>query len=386
MLESIESQRAEMTAWRHDLHQHPETAFEEERTSALVAETLESFGLKVHRGLAGTGVVATLRSGGSNRAIALRADMDALHIQEANDFEYRSVHDGKMHACGHDGHTAMLLGAAKFLAAEQPFDGIVHFIFQPAEENEGGGRVMVEQGLFEQFPADAVFGMHNWPGLAAGKFSMREGAMMAACDTFEILVTGKGTHAAMPHFGIDAVTVAAEIVGALQTIVARTVDPIEAAVVSVTQIHGGDTWNVLPEQVSLRGSARSFLPEVQAHLEAGIERIAGGVCAAHGASFEYAYRRGYPPVVNTAAETLATRSAAEDVAGPENVSECAPVMGSEDFAYMLGACPGSYIFIGNGDGEGACMVHNPGYDFNDAILTTGAKYWARLVINQLAAS
>jgi amidohydrolase len=377
----------DMTGWRHDLHAHPETAFEERRTSAFVAAKLKEFGLDgVHEGLAGTGVVGTLkgRRPGS-RAIGLRADMDALPIAEKNDFAHRSTHDGKMHACGHDGHTTMLLGAARYLAETRNFAGTVHFIFQPAEENEGGGRVMVEEGLFEKFPVEAVYGMHNFPGIPVGKFAVKPGPMMAAFDIFEITVTGRGAHAAMPHEGIDPVVVAAEIVGALQTIASRATDPADAVVVSVTQIHGGDAWNVIPEQVVLRGTTRSFRPEVQASVEPAIRRIAEGIAAAHGARAALRYERRYPPTVNSAAEAEQAARIAAEIAGEANVDRApVPCMGAEDFAFMLQKKPGAYVWLGNGDGAGGCMLHNPRYDFNDAILPIGASYWVRLAETVLA--
>jgi len=377
----------DMTEWRHDLHAHPETAFEERRTSAFVAAKLREFGLDaVDEGLAGTGVVGTLkgRRPGS-RAIGLRADMDALPIAEKNDFAHRSTHDGKMHACGHDGHTTMLLGAARYLAETRNFAGTVHFIFQPAEENEGGGRVMVEQGLFEKFPVEAVYGMHNFPGIPVGKFAVKPGPMMAAFDIFEITVTGRGAHAAMPHEGIDPVVVAAEIVGALQTIASRATDPADAVVVSVTQIHGGDAWNVIPEQVVLRGTTRSFRPEVQESVEPAIRRIAEGIAAAHGARVALRYERRYPPTVNSAAEAEQAARIAAEIAGEANVDRApVPCMGAEDFAFMLQKKPGAYVWLGNGDGAGGCMLHNPRYDFNDAILPIGASYWVRLAETVLA--
>ena len=381
----------EMTAWRRDLHAHPETAFEEHRTSDMVAAKLAEFGIEVHRGLAGTGVVGTLRAGdgkgdGGGRVIGLRADMDALHIAEKNEFAHKSTHQGKMHACGHDGHTTMLLGAAKYLAETGNFDGIVHFIFQPAEENEGGARVMVEEGLFEKFPVEAVYGMHNWPGLPVGTFAIRPGPMMAAFDIFEMIVKGRGSHAAMPHLGIDAVTVSAGIVGALQTIASRATDPQDSVVVSVTQIHAGDTWNIIPEEVVLRGTTRWFRPEVRDSIEPAIRRIAGGVCAAHGAAMEMWYERRYPPTVNSVAETAIAARAAADVAGEQAVDhDPVPSMGAEDFAFLLREKPGAYIWIGNDEGSGdeeggdACLLHNPRYDFNDEVLPWGASYWARLV-------
>ena len=375
----------DLAAWRHEIHAHPETAFEETRTAEFVAQRLHDFGIAVHRGLAGTGVVGTLTgSRPGTRAIALRADMDALHIQERNGVDYASQNPGKMHACGHDGHTTMLLGAARYLAETRNFAGTVHFVFQPAEENEGGGRVMVEQGLFEKFPVEAVFGMHNWPGMPVGKFALRSGPMMASFDIFEITVKGKGAHAALPHLGIDPVIAAAQIVMGLQTITSRNTHPLEAAVVSVTQIHGGDTWNVIPDEVVLRGTTRSFKPELQDAIEAGIRRIAEGVASAMGASVAVRYERRYPPTVNSVAEAAVAASIASEVVGEANVDrELSPTMGSEDFAFMLQARPGAYVFIGNGPSNGAGL-HNPRYDFNDAILPIGASYWARLVERVLA--
>jgi amidohydrolase len=371
----------ELAGWRHDIHAQPETAFEERQTSDFVAARLSEFGLEVHRGLAGTGVVGTLKGTKPGpRVIALRADMDALHIHEKNRIPYASTIPGRMHACGHDGHTAMLLGAARYLAETRNFAGTVHFIFQPAEENEGGGRVMVQQGLFEKFPVEAVYGLHNWPGLAVGKFAIRAGPMMASSDIFEITVRGKGSHAALPHLGIDPLVAAAQIAIGLQTIVSRNTDPLEDAVVSITQIHGGDTWNVLPEEVVLRGTTRSFKLEVQAAIEASMRRVAEGVAAAMGASSALRYERRYPPTVNSPAETEIAAAAAAEVVGETNVDRSlAPTMGSEDFAFMLQAKPGAYIFIGNGAGEKAVSLHNPHYDFNDEILPIGASYWARLV-------
>lgn len=389
MTNGLDALEQELTEIRHDIHSHPEIAFDEFRTSDIVAEKLGAWGIEVHRGLARTGVVGTLRAGTSNRAIGLRADMDALPIQEANQFDHRSVNDGKMHACGHDGHTTMLLGAAKVLAESRNFDGVVHFIFQPAEENEGGGRVMIEDGLFDLFPAEQVYGMHNMPGIPAGSFAMRPGPIMAAFDSFDITLRGRGTHAAMPHLGIDPVVIAAEMVTALQTVVSRTVNPIENAVLSVTQFHGGDAYNVVPDAVKLSGCTRSFLPHIQDQIERNMGRIISGLAAAHGATVDFDYRRGYPPTINTEEGIAAASAAAIDVAGADNVvTDTPPLMGSEDFAFMLQERPGSYIFIGNGDGEGdgSCMVHNPGYDFNDKITTTGVQYWTRLVERELPSS
>ena len=369
----------DLTRWRRELHAHPETAFEEHRTSEFVAARLEEFGLTVHRGLAGTGLVASLEGKRPGpRTIALRADMDALDVLEHNHFDHVSQNPGKMHACGHDGHTTMLLGAARYLAETRNFAGTVRFIFQPAEENEGGGRVMIEDGLFEKFPAEAVFGMHNWPGLPTGTFAVREGPILAAFDIFELTVRGKGSHAAMPHLGVDPVVAAAQIVSGLQTIASRMVSPLDSAVVTVTQIHGGDTWNVIPDEVVLRGTCRSFKPEVQAATEAAIRRISEGVASALGASVEMRYERRYPPTVNSAAETVLAADTAADIVGDAKVNrDATPSMGAEDFAFMLGEKPGCYILVGIG--ENAANLHNPHYDFNDEILPLGASYWARLV-------
>src|SRR5438067_895766 len=293
----------EMTEWRHRIHAHPETAFEEHNTAELVSELLESFGISVERGVARTGVIGTLKgSVPSSRAVALRADMDALHIAEQNDLPHASHNPGRMHACGHDGHTAMLLGAAKHLAETRNFAGTIHFIFQPAEENEGGARLMIEEGVLDRYKVDAVYGMHNWPGLPAGQFAIRPGPMMAAFDIFEIVVAGRGAHAAMPPLGVDPVVAAAQVVNALQTIASRNIHPLDGAVVSVTQIHGGDTWNVIPDNVVLRGTTRSFDPAVRDSLEPAIRRIAEGVCASVGASMTMRYERRYPATVNSAAE------------------------------------------------------------------------------------
>ena len=376
----------DMTAWRRDIHAHPEIAFEEQRTAEVIATKLAEMGIEVDRGLAKTGVVGTLRGAAAGeRAIALRADMDALHIEEKNEFDHRSRHEGKMHACGHDGHSAMLLGAARYLAETRNFAGTVHFIFQPAEEHEGGGRVMIEEGLFDKFPVEAVFGMHNMPGMPVGSFAVCPGPMMAAADSFEMRITGQGAHAAMPHLGVDPIVIAAQIVTALQTIASRITDPLKAVVVSVTQISGGDTWNVIPEEVILRGTTRAFEPAVQEGLEARLRQIADGIAAAAGATVALRYLPGYPPTINSVDEAEFAAQVAEQVAGAENVDrEPVPVMGAEDFAFMLQERPGAYIWIGNGPGEGGCTLHNPHYDFNDEILPIGASYWVRLVESALA--
>jgi hippurate hydrolase len=385
IINRISAFHQDMAAWRHEIHAHPETAYEEHRTSDFVAAKLKSFGLEVHRGLAGTGVVATLKRG-EGPAIGLRADMDALHIHEANGFDHKSRNNGKMHACGHDGHTTMLLGAARYLTEAGKFKGTVHFIFQPAEENEGGGRKMVEQGLFKLFPVKQVYGMHNWPGMPVGTFAVRPGPMMAASDKIEIVVRGKGSHAAMPHTGIDPVVISAQIVTALQTIASRSVHPVDASVVSITQIHAGDTWNVIPAEVVLRGTVRSFRPEVRDALEPAIRRIAEGIAKAHNGSATVWYERGYPPTVNTTEEAEIAARTAIDVVGETNVDRNpTPTMGGEDFAFMLEQKPGCYIWIGNGPGDNERVLHSPHYDFNDEILPIGASYWARLVETTLPA-
>ena len=371
-----------LTGWRRDLHANPQTAFEETYASDFIAARLQEFGLRVHRGLAKTGVVGTLEgskpTGGRLSAVGLRADIDALDVQEENDLAYKSQHPGKMHACGHDGHTAMLLGAAKYLAERRNFAGTVHFIFQPAEENEGGGRVMVEEGLFDEFPVDAVFGMHNWPGMPAGEFAVTSGPIMAAYDVFEIVIRGTGAHGAMPHQGIDPIVVAAHVVTALQTIASRNTDPMDRIVVTVSQIHAGDTWNVIPSEATLRGTTRTFRESVQDMVEAKMGQIVAGVCDALGAESEFRYERRYPATVNTEQESRWAAEVAGQVVGPDKVvRDPAPHMGSEDFAFMLRERPGSYIWIGNG--TDAAGVHNSRYDFNDEILPIGASYWARLV-------
>jgi len=375
----------EMTAWRRDLHAHPETAFQEHRTADYVAARLSEFGIPIDRGLAGTGVVGTIKRG-DGPVIGLRADMDALHVHEANGFDHKSQNVGKMHACGHDGHTTMLLGAARYLAEAGRFKGTVHLIFQPAEETEGGGRKMIEDGLFKKFPVQEVYGMHNWPGTAVGRFAVRAGPMLAATDTFEIVVTGKGGHAAMPHTVIDPVVAAANIVTALQQIASRNIHPVDSAVVSVTQIHAGDAWNVIPEQVLLRGTARAFKPAVRDMVERRMKEVVEGIAAAHGATAAYTYKRNYPPTVNHERETEIAARAAVSVVGEANVDRNPmPTMGGEDFAFMLEQKPGCYIFIGNGPSEGGRVLHSPHYDFNDEILPIGASYWATLVEQVLPA-
>jgi hippurate hydrolase len=384
LVSRLQEWHEQLVSWRRELHAHPQTAFEETYASEFVGAKLRDFGIGVHTGMAKTGVVGTLVGSGSAtgqlRAIALRADIDALDIHEQNDLPYKSTFPGKMHACGHDGHTTMLLAAAKYLAETRRFAGTVHFIFQPAEENEGGGRVMVEEGLFDRFPAEAVFGLHNWPGMPIGEFAVANGPAMAAFDVFEIAVAGRGTHAAMPHVGVDPIVVGSQIVSALQTIASRETDPLDQIVVSVTQFHAGDTWNVIPEQATLRGTVRTFQETTRARAEKSLDRIATSVAAALGAQAKVRYERRYPATVNTPRETEWAAAAAVDVVGQEHVARDAPpCMGSEDFAYMLQVRPGCYIWAGNGSAENGRLLHSPHYDFNDDLIPVGASYWVRLV-------
>jgi amidohydrolase len=375
----------EMTRWRRDIHAHPELGFEETRTSELVAKRLAEFGIEVHRGIGKTGVVGVLRSGSSKRSVGLRADMDCLPIQEANTFAHRSTSPGKMHACGHDGHTTMLLGAARYLAETCNFDGTVNFIFQPAEEGIGGAKAMVDDGLFRRFPCDAIFGMHNRPGMPLGKFAVRAGAMMAGGAFFDIDIEGRGSHGARPEAGVDSILVASHITAALQSIVARNVRPVDTAVLSVTQIHGGNAYNVIPQTVRLSGTVRAFSNEVMQLIGRNIARVAEGVAAGFGAKAKTDFRAIFPPTVNNAEEADYAASICADIVGAESVKrDPALIMASEDFSFMLNEVRGCYINIGNGDGEGACEVHNPGYDFNDSALPYGASFFARLVEKRLA--
>lgn len=381
----------DLVAIRRDLHAHPELAFGEVRSADLVARELAAYGLEVHRGLAKTGVVGILRKGRSARAIGLRADLDALPLDEKNDFAHRSTHPGQMHACGHDGHCAMLLGAARYLAEHRDaidFDGTVYFIFQPAEESEGGARVMLEDGLLAKYPMDAIYGLHNWPGIAVGEMAVMPGPVMAGTCAFEIRVQGRGCHAAMPDLGVDTLVAASQLVLALQTVVARNVPPCEAAVVSVTQIHGGEAWNVIPDDAVLRGTIRSFKPEIQQLVERAIERLSSGIADAFGARITVDFDSRYPPTVNSVAETELCRRVAADVLGSDAVRQNElPSMAAEDFAYLLQVKPGCYVWLGNGlkgsARHGGCALHNPHYDFNDDILRIGVSYWVKLVEHAL---
>ncbi|GEP57809.1 M20 aminoacylase family protein [Reyranella soli] len=376
---------AELTAIRRDIHRHPETAFEEQRTAQIVADKLQSWGIEIHRGLATTGVVGTLKGKRpGQKTIGLRADMDALHLQEKNEFDYASVHANKMHACGHDGHTTMLLGAAKHLAASPDFAGTVHFIFQPAEEGLGGARVMIEEGLFDKFNCDAVYGMHNMPGIASGTFAIRAGAMLASSDSWEVTFKGTGGHGAMPDRGTDPTYVAGQFIVAVQGIVGRNVPPSQAAVLSVGHIAAGTPGspNVIPSEVLIKGTARSFSADVRDLLERRLAEVAAGIAQAGGCTAESKYHRRYPALVNAVEQTSLAVEAAAMTVGRENVDPNTPrISGAEDFAFMLEKKPGAYIMIGNGGpDEGGCHnVHSPLYDFNDRILTTGAAYWVNLV-------
>jgi hippurate hydrolase len=379
---------ARVATLRRDLHAHPELAFEERRTAEIVAARLREIGIEVHEGIAKTGVVGKLVAGTSGRAIGLRADMDALPLPELNTFPHRSRHEGRMHACGHDGHTAMLLGAAEALARlrdAKAFDGTVYFIFQPAEEHEGGGRVMVEEGLFERFPMQMVFGLHNWPGLPAGSIAVHEGPVMAGADRFEIVIGARGAHAAMPHQGTDAILAGAALTQALQALVSRQVDPLDAAVVSVTRFQAGHADNILPEQAVLGGTVRTFRPELQDELEEGMRRICVGIETAHRVRIELHYARGYPPTINAPEPSFICREVARQTAvGGEMFAHLKPSMGAEDFSYLSRVVPGCYVWLGNGPGEGGCMLHSPRYDFNDEIIATGIRYWVRLAEKALA--
>jgi len=369
----------EMIALRHEIHAHPELGFEEFVTSDLVAQRLTQWGYEVHRGLGGTGVVGTLKVGDGARRLGLRADMDALPIHEATGLDYASRIPGKMHACGHDGHTAMLLAAAKHLAQSRNFNGTLHLIFQPAEEGLGGAKRMLDEGLFERFPCDAVFAMHNMPGFPTGKLGFRAGPFMASSDTVVIDIDGRGGHGAVPHKAIDPVVVCANVVLALQTIVSRNVPPLDMAIVTVGAIHSGDAPNVIPQTAQMKLSVRALRPEVRDLLQERITALVNAQASAYGATARIDYQRRYPVLVNDEAMTALAQDVARDWLGEEGlIGDMAPLTGSEDFSFLLERCPGSYLIIGNGDGEGGCMVHNPGYDFNDDCLATGAAYWVQL--------
>jgi len=387
LIDPIIAFQAELQAIRRDLHAHPELNYEEKRTSDVVARKLTEWQIPIVRGLGVTGVVGIVKNGSSNRAIGLRADMDALPMQELNTFSHASRHQGKMHSCGHDGHTAMLLGAAHHLAQNRNFDGTVYLIFQPAEEGGGGAQRMIDDGLFEQYPMEAVFGMHNWPGMPAGNFGVTPGPMMASSNEFEVIVKGKGSHAAQPHKSIDPVMVAVQVAQSWQTIVSRNTNPNDPAVLSVTQIHSGSATNVIPDEATLIGTVRTFSVAVLDVIEARMREIAQHTAAAFGAEVEFKFHRNYPPLVNHAKETAFVVEVLRAMVGDGNVNpNVEPTMGAEDFAFMLQNKPGCYVFIGNGEGAhrdgghglGPCNLHNASYDFNDDLLPIGASYWVNL--------
>ena len=386
IINRIADYKPELTAWRRHLHMHPELAYEEVETAAFVADKLREVGVdEVHTGIGKTGVVAVIRAGSSDRRIGLRADMDALPIQEATGAPHASTRPGKMHACGHDGHTTMLLGAAKYLAETRNFDGTVYLVFQPAEEGRAGAKAMMDDGLFERFPVADIYGLHNWPAMPTGTFAMCEGPAMAASDEFRITVKGRGCHAAMPHMGLDPVVVSAQIVMGLQCIVSRETDPLDNAVLSVTQIHTGHTFNVVPEEALIVGTVRTFKRDTRDRLQARLAEVATGIAKSFGLEAGVQYRRGYPPTVNHAREAAIGAAAAALVVGDDRVERNpAPVMGAEDFAFMLEAVPGSYIWMGSGEGETPALLHSQYYDFNDEALPLGVSYWAKLVETRLA--
>ena len=396
LIEPILADAAAITALRRDIHAHPELCFQEERTADVIARALTEWGIPIHRGLGKTGVVGILKAGTSDRAIGLRADIDALPMTEHNTFAHASRHPGKMHACGHDGHTAMLLAAAKHMSRHRNFDGTVYLLFQPAEEGGGGAREMIADGLFEKFPMQAVFGAHNWPGLAVGQFAIKSGPCFASSNEFRIVVKGRGSHAALPHNGIDPVPVACQMVQAFQTIITRNKRPIDAGVISVTMIHAGEATNVVPDSCEIQGTVRTFTLEVLDLIETRMKAVAEHTAAAFGAEVEFEFKRNYPPTINHPAETDFARRVMAEVVGAENVIEFEPTMGAEDFSYFLQQRPGAYFLIGNGDGAhrgryegmghdaGPCMLHNPRYDFNDDLIPLGGSLWVRIAERWLA--
>ncbi len=393
VIESIAADAAAITALRRDIHAHPELCFEEVRTSNLIAQALSDWGIEVHRGLGRTGVVGVVRNGSSARAVGLRADIDALPMTERNAFAHASRHPGRMHACGHDGHTAMLLAAAKQLSRQRNFDGTVYLIFQPAEEGGGGAREMIADGLFSKFPMQAIFGAHNWPGMAAGQFALRAGPCYASSNEFKIMLRGKGAHAAMPHLGIDPVPAACAMVQGFQTIISRNLRPIDTGVISVTMIHTGEATNVIPEVCEIEGTVRTFSTDVLDLIEARMRAMAEATASAYGCGCDFSFDRNYPPTVNHPAETAFVQRVLSEAVGEANVLDFEPTMGAEDFSYFLQAVPGCYFMIGNGDGShrqgghglGPCMLHNPSYDFNDALIPLGATAWVRIAEAWLAA-
>jgi hippurate hydrolase len=392
LIESILADAAAIATVRRDIHAHPELCFKEERTSDVIAKQLTDWGIPIHRGMGTTGIVAILKNGTSDRAVGLRADIDALPMTEHNTFAHASKFAGRMHACGHDGHTAMLLAAAKHLSKHRNYDGTVYLVFQPAEEGGGGAREMMKDGLFEKFPMEAIFGAHNWPGMAAGQFAVKNGPCFASSNEFKITIHGRGSHAALPHNGIDPVPIACQMVQAFQTIITRNKRPIDAGVISVTMIHAGEATNVVPDSCVLEGTVRTFTLEVLDMIEKRMKAVAENTCAAFEATCEFEFVRNYPPTINHPAETEFARTVMRELVGDENVHEFEPTMGAEDFSFFLQKTPGCYLLIGNGDGAhrdgghglGPCMLHNPSYDFNDELIPLGATLWVNLVEKWLA--
>ena len=387
-VERIRSYHADLRGIRRDIHAHPELAFQESRTSQLVADQLASWGIEVHRGLAKTGLVGVVKGkkSASGRAIGLRADMDCLPMHETSNIPHKSTHAGRMHACGHDGHTTMLLGTARYLAETRNFDGTAYLIFQPAEEGGGGGKVMVEEGLFDRFPANEVYALHNWPGLPPGQMAVRPGPVMAATDEVVVTVRGKGGHAAMPHLTVDPVVITAQVISALQSIASRNANPLDSIVVTIASMETSQTnvFNVIPDFVKLIGTVRTFRPGTRDMAEARIAEIVAGISKAMGGSAEISYRRGYPSTINSEREAVFAAQVGERVFGKNNVfTDAEPTMGGEDFSYMLQARPGAYVFLGQGGGPNNCFLHNPGYDFNDEVIPLGAGYLAALVEESL---
>jgi len=385
VLNRIAEIQEDMQTWRRDIHKHPELGFEEIRTAQIVAEKLRAWGLEVHEGIGKTGVVGVLKGeGNSSRTIGIRADMDALPLQEMTGVEHQSIHDGKMHACGHDGHTAILLGAAKYLSETQNFDGTVNFIFQPAEEGLGGGDAMVKDGLFERFPCDGVYGLHNMPDTPRGTFHIKKGCLMASADTAKVKIRAKGGHAAHPHRAVDPIKVGVQLYVALQTIVSRNVSPVDNVVISICEFHAGTAMNVIPHDAELSASIRTATPEMRDYVEKRFKEICAGVASTFNVDIEVEYNRIFPCTINHDNEVDTIVKIAEEIVGAENVNTDAPVrMGSEDFSFMLEACPGAYIFLGAGDEDHRYHVHHPEYDFNDGILGIGASLWAKLVETEL---
>lgn len=392
VLPELQAEADTLRAIRRDIHAHPELCFQEERTSELVAQTLAQWGIEVHRGLGKTGVVGVIQGRPGPRAIALRADMDALPMTEHNTFAHASRFPGRMHACGHDGHTAMLLAAAQHLATHRDFAGRVVLVFQPAEEGGGGAREMINDGLFERFPVDAIYGMHNWPGMPACTFAIKDGPCFASSNEFKIVLRGKGCHGAMPHLGVDPVPVACQLVQAFQTILTRNVRPVETGVISVTMIQAGEATNVIPDTVTMQGTVRTFTTDTLDLIEARMRELTQHTAAAFGATAEFEFHRNYPPTVNHRMEAEFARQVMIDTVGAERVQAFEPTMGAEDFSYFLQAKPGAYFVIGNGDGThregghglGPCTLHNPSYDFNDQLIPVGATLWVKLAKAWLA--